>query len=375
MVDPARIHLDFNATGPVDPRVLARFLEVETAVAGNPSSLHAAGRRARLILEEARLEAADALGVGPDAIVFLSGGTEANHLAIRGLGDLGLPVACAESEHRSVLAAAQARSVVWWPTDGEGRVCVVRPSEPVGMLAIAHAQGEIGSLQPVALAAAMARDLSIPLHVDAAQTLGRVELREVVALADSVALATHKAGGLRGASVLVVRGARPRAWLTGGGQESGLRSGTVSVSLAAATARAIRLAVAETETRAAAMSLARDALVHHLDERVACRLLTPDRDVLPNTALVLFENLDGRALLPALDLAGVEASAGSACSSGAPQPPAVLRSLGLDDEQQRACIRFATSASTGVAHARLAAERIAAVVDRLRRARARTATS
>ncbi|MGE0142435.1 MAG: cysteine desulfurase family protein [Planctomycetota bacterium] len=375
MVDPARIHLDFNATGPVDPRVLARFLEVETTVAGNPSSLHSAGRRARLVLEDARLEAAQALGVEPDAIVFLSGGTEANHLAIRGLGELGLPVACADSEHRSVLAAASARGVVWWPTDSEGRARLVEPGVPLGMLALAHAQGEVGSLQPVALAAGMARDLSIPLHVDAAQTLGRVDLREVVSLADSVALATHKAGGLRGCSVLVVRRARPRAWLTGGGQESGLRSGTVSVSLAAATARAIRLAVAETDQRAAAMRAARDALVDHLRERVALRLLTPVCDVLPNTALILFEGLDGRALLPALDLAGIEASAGSACSSGSPQPPAVLRSLGLDDEQQRACIRLATSASTEVDHARVAAERIAAVVDRLRAARARTATS
>ncbi len=350
--------------------MLEVFLAVERSCPGNPSSAHAAGRRARLVLEEARAEAAAALGVASDAIVFLSGGTEANHLAIRGLGDPALPVLCSDVEHKSALAAAATRGTVRWRVDRDGRAEVVAPTQPVGLIVLAHAQGEVGSLQPVAVAGALARQLGVPLHVDAAQTLGRVSLAAALGVADTLALSVHKAGGLRGASVLVVSGRRPRALLSGGGQELGLRSGTVSPSLAAATARAIALAVTETEARAARMQAARDALAAALTDKVALDRITPDEHTLPNTLLVHIAGVDGRALLPALDLAGVLASQGSACTSGAPEPPAILIAMGHDEPFARRCVRFSTSAHTSIADAIDAAQRIAEIVTHLRARRA-----
>ena len=366
MMAQAQIDLDHDATTPVDPRVLDRFLGVEAACPGNPSSAHAAGRRARLVLEDARTEVATALGIDSDAVVFVSGGTEANHCAIRGLGDATLPLLTSIGEHKSVHAAAESRGLVLWKIDREARAVVERPLEGVGLVALGHAQGEVGALQPIRAAAELARELGVPFHVDAAQTLGRVPLLEPLRSADTVSISAHKAGGLRGASVLLVLGARPRPLLTGGGQEGGLRSGTVSPSLAAATARAIALAVAELGPRAAAMRAARDALAEELDERVPLERLTPHGEELPNTLLVRFPGIDGHALLPALDLAGVLASAGSACSSGAPEPPAVLLAMGYAVADARCCVRFSTAPATGIETARDAARRIAAVVDRLR---------
>ncbi|MCC6785397.1 MAG: aminotransferase class V-fold PLP-dependent enzyme [Planctomycetes bacterium] len=363
---PRVLDLDHDATTPVDPRVLARFLEVEREAPGNPGSVHALGRRARAALEEARAELADALRIPTDAVVFLASGTEANHLAVRGLGDPRLPLLASAVEHKSVLAAASERGLREWGLDRCGRA-VVRPVEGrVGMLALAQAQGELGSVQPVAAAAALARELGVPLHVDAAQSLGRIQHELVLRDADTVAISAHKLGGLRGGSALLVLRARPRPLLRGGGQEGGLRAGTASPSLAAATARAVALAVGELASRATAMAAARDAFLAELRALVDCAPLVPPAECLPNTTMLCFDGVDGRALVLALDLAGVLASQGAACSSGSPEPPAVLRAMGLGELESRRCVRFSTAASTTVDDAREAAQRVARVVLALR---------
>lgn len=360
------IDLDHDAGTPVDPRVLDRFLAVERACPGNPSSVHSAGRRARAALEEARAELADALGVAADAVVFLAGGTEANHLAVRGLGDPRLPLLASLVEHKSVLAAAAERGIVRFEVDRCGRAVVQAPGRPVGAIALAHAQGELGTLQPIADAVRLSRELGVPLHVDAAQTLGRVALRPVLDGADTLALSAHKAGGLRGSSALIVLGRRPRPLITGGGQEGGLRAGTVSPSLAAATARAVALALSEQAARAAAMAASRDAFVAELIGREPCEVLVPATECLPNTAMIRFPAVDGRALVLALDLAGVLASHGAACSSGAADPPEILHAIGLAAEEARRCARFSTSAATSIDDAREAARRVARTVAELR---------
>lgn len=360
-----RHHLDHNATTPADPRVLERFLEVERECPGNPSSLHQAGRRARACVEAARLQVAKALEVAAAEVVFVSGGTEANNLAVLGSGDASLPVLLAECEHPSVLEPARLRGCVPWRMDGAGAVQVVPPAQPVGLLCLVHGQNEVGTLQPVAAAGALARKLAVPLHVDAAQTLGRVPLRDVLAWATTLALSPHKAGGLRGSGVLIVRGgAEVRPLLRGGGQERGIRPGTVSPALAASSALAIELACREQDVRAKAMLVARAEFLGAL-QAVRHEVVTELGRSLPNTAMVWFQGVDGRALLPALDLAGVEASQGSACSSGAPTPPRVLTAMGFDVARARACVRFSFAASHTAEAARAAGEVCARVTAQL----------
>lgn len=334
---------DFNAGAPALPEVVARFVEVEGRCPGNPASAHGAGRRARAALEEARQRIAAALGVAAADVVFTSGGTEAANLAVRGLGDPGLPVALAPTEHAAVHEPAQARGVVAWAVDADGRALVAPPARPVGLVALVHAQSELGAIQPVAAAIALAAALRVPCFVDAAQTLGRVPLGELFAGGAFVALSPHKAGGLRGHGVLVGPDLahRLQPLLRGGAQELGVRPGTQSPALAAANALAIELAVREQEERAERMAAARAAFLAGLATAGAdSQMLTPASDSLPNTAMLRFPGVDGRNLVPALDLAGVQASHGSACSSGAPTPPRILTALGLSETDARACVRF-----------------------------------
>lgn len=360
-----RFRLDHNSGTAVDPRVLARFVELEARGLANPASGHSHGRAARAILEEARSQVAEALGVHDDEVLFVSGGTEANNLVIRGLGAPERPVLLAETEHPSVAEPARARGFELWDVDDAGRARVQPPRRTVGLVALVHAQSEIGALQPIEDAARLARSLGVPFHVDAAQTLGRHPLTPTAQLADTMAFATHKAGGVRGQSVLVVKRAvrdQLRPLLLGGGQELGLRSGTQSPALAAATALALALAVRETSERAAAMRAARDAFVARLGPD-AVRLLTRE-PALPNTALLLLDVRDGRTILPALDLLGVEASQGSACSSGASLPPRLLRAMGIPEESARKALRVSFTFSSTVAEAQHAAERVRAFLTR-----------
>ncbi len=362
-------HLDHNATTPADPRVLEHFVAVERECPANPGSLHAAGRKARAAVEDARARIAAVLGCAVDDVFFTSGGTESNNLAVRGLGDLSLPVLCAELEHPSVLAPAQHRGYRTWAVDPDGRAVVRAPEGPVGLLALVHGQNEVGTLQDVAAAASLAQELGVPLHVDAAQTLGRVDLGPAVAAATSLSLSPHKCGGLRGIGVLLARGggAGVRPLLLGGGQEHGMRPGTLSAALCQAAALCIELAVAEQLARAEAMAGARAAFLASLGATdVRHRVLTPSAS-LPNTLMVHFAGLDGRALLPALDLAGIEASQGSACSSGSPTPPRVLTAMGFDAETARCCVRFSFAARHEIEGAREAGTTTGRIVLKLQR--------
>jgi cysteine desulfurase len=361
----ARGFCDHNAGAPASAEVLARFVEIEREHPANPASAHTPGRRARAVLEDARERIAAALGVAAVDVVFPSGCTEAANLAVAGLGAPELPVALAPVEHPAVLEAAARRGVVEWRVDASGAAVVAPPEREVGLVCLVHAQSELGTLQPVAAAAALASELRVPLFVDAAQTLGRVPLRDVLARGAIVALSPHKAGGLRGHGVLagheLHRVLRPL--LRGGAQELGLRPGTQSPALAAANALAIERASHEQPQRAAAMHATRAAFLDALAAtRVAHRVLTPLANSVPNTAMVCFAHVDGRNLVPALDLAGVHASHGAACSSGAPTPPRVLRAIGLDDDDARACVRFSFGWSEQRDDARELGARVGALV-------------
>jgi cysteine desulfurase len=369
-VAPKPLHfLDHNAGTKVDPRVLECFLEVEARCPGNPSSLHEAGRRARNEIERAREQIAQILGFTAEDVLFTSGGTESNNLAVRGIGDPKLPVLLAPVEHASVWEPAQLRGTVAWSVSKEGRAILTKPATPVGLACLVHGQSEVGTLQDVGAAARLCSSMSVPLHVDAAQSLGRIPLAEVSAGATSMAFAPHKAGGLRGTGILCVRDAAERLQplLRGGGQERGLRPGTVSPAAAAAAALTVQLATAEQSIRAERMALARTQFTSILvDANSLCRVLTPTTS-LPNTLLVHVPEVDGRNLLPALDLAGIAISQGSACSSGSPLPPRVLIAMGLDEVQARSCVRISFGWSEPAAGVVEAAELFARVIARLQK--------
>jgi len=360
------IYLDHNACTPVDPRVLECFVEVESQCPGNPGSLHRSGRKARAILENARRDIAEALEVDTDHITFVSSGTEANNLVVRGLGRLELPVLLAPLEHPSVLGPAEQRGVVWWDVTSDGRAAVVKPDTEVGLLSLVHAQSELGTVQPVEAAAEIAAVCGVPLHVDLAQSLGRLPVRDVVDIADSLTLSGHKIGGIRGLAVCVCkRPAALRPLVVGGTQEAGRRAGTPSPALAAATALAVVLALEEQENRARAMS----SVIEELDralEQLSCLRLTSGLS-LPNTAMYFFESVDGRNLVPALDLAGVEVSLGSACSSGAADPPRILSGMGFSSEDDRRCVRFSADWRATPRDGARAGEIVCHVVRELRR--------
>lgn len=361
---------DANAGFPVLPEVLEEFAATERRVPGNPASVHAPGRAARAVLEAARSRIAAALGIDPDGIVFTSGGTESANMAVHGLGDPAKPVLLADVEHPSVREAAARRGIVAWSVDSEGAARVAPPDQPVGLCCLVHAQSELGTLQPVAAAADLANQLRVPLFVDASQSLGRVPLDTVSQRATAIALSPHKCGGLRGLGVLAGRHLieQLRPLLHGGAQEHGLRPGTASPALAAANALAIERAVRSQGERARAMAAVRDTFLGALRAGGAVhQVLTPLERSLPNTAMVLFAELDGRNLLPALDLAGIHASHGSACSSGAPTPPRILTAIGIDAVAARAAVRFSFVGDGDLERWRQAGSVASAVVRRLQK--------
>ncbi|GDY01774.1 cysteine desulfurase [Planctomycetota bacterium] len=368
-VNAPNFFLDHNAGSIVDPRVLERFLEVEHRCPGNPSSLHAGGRRARNEVETARQQIATALFVALEDVLFTSGGTESNNLAVRGLGALHLPVLLGEVEHASVREPAEQRGIVTWQLDSNARIAISEPVTPVGLACLVHGQSEVGTIQDVAAAAQLCAKLGIPLHVDAAQSLGRISVRAACAAATSIAFSPHKAGGLRGTGLLVVRHATERLLplLRGGGQERGLRSGTVSPAHAAATALAIELAILEQPMRAEKMAGARSAFEQTLRSLNPLWVALTPPTSLPNTFLLQVLNVDGRSLLPALDLAGIAISQGSACSSGSPLPPRVLLAMGLSADQARCCIRVSFGPNDDSNFGARAAELFSQVIARVQK--------
>lgn len=370
--EPGRVHLDFNATSPMRAEVRALHAEVLDTLRGNPSSLHAAGRSARGRIDLAREQAAAALGVGEDELVFTSGGTESNNLAV--LGSLRAAprapgprsLVTSPVEHASVLgpAARLEREGHPWhrlEVDARGLVepaAVLEAVErgPCGLVSILAAGNEVGQAMPLAAVGAALETLPPErrprLHTDAVQALGRLPLALDAWGVDLASLSAHKVGGPVGVGVLVRRRGAPLEPLAyGGEQEGGLRPGTEDVAGIAAAALAIELAVQErAEFAARAEAMARALLAGLRAAHPDCRLLGPpleERDArLPGTLNVLLPGVDGKVLVTRLDLDGLEASAGSACASGSLEPSHVLLAMGLSRDQARAGLRLSVGRTT-----------------------------
>ncbi|AUG79777.1 cysteine desulfurase [Kitasatospora sp. MMS16-BH015] len=356
-------YLDHAATTPMLPEAIAA-MSAHLGVVGNASSLHAAGRRARRVVEEARESLAVSLGARPSEIVLTGGGTESDNLAVKGLywarrdaDPVRRRVLCSPVEHHAVLDAVhwlaehEGAEVEYLPVDGFGRVhpealraAVERDPASVALITVMWANNEVGTLQPITELSAIAREFGIPMHADAVQALGQVEVSFAESGLDALTVTGHKIGGPYGVgALLLARSAAPVPLLHGGGQERDVRSGTLDVPAAAGFAAAAELAVARRATHAAELTTLRDQLVAEVLAVVPDAQLNGDPAAagrLPANAHFSFPGCEGDALLMLLDAQGIECSTGSACSAGVPQPSHVLLAMGADPLLARASLRF-----------------------------------
>ncbi|RIL07119.1 MAG: cysteine desulfurase NifS [Proteobacteria bacterium] len=350
-----RIYLDHNATTPVRDEVAAAVARALRDVPGNPSSAHAEGAAARAELERARERVASLVGASAAEIVFTSGATEANNLALHGVVRAAASatphVVTSAAEHPSVeepLAALEATGVrvTRVAVGADGRVdpdAVARAIGPdTALVSILWANNETGVIQPMREIAAVAAARGVPLHVDATQALGKVAVRLEEVPAQLLSASAHKLNGPKGIGCLVVRGGTALApWLRGGAQERGRRGGTPNVAGAVGFGVACALADRELAARAARMAALRDRLWTGIEAKVPrVRRNGAAQHLLPNTACIEFVGAAGDVLLEALDLEGVAVSAGAACASGSVHPSRTLLAMGRTPEQARASLRF-----------------------------------
>lgn len=352
------IYLDYNATAPLRPEVRDWLKEaLETGLFGNPSSIHWAGRRARKYLEDARGRVARLTGRKPSEIVFTSGGTEADNLALRGRllapGPTPPRLLISAAEHPAVLEparrlAAEGVEVELLPVDAHGRLdleaferALVRPARLVSVMAV---NNETGVVSPLAEVVRLAHARGAEVHVDAVQAAGKLPLPLE---AELLSLSGHKLGAPPGVGVLITReAAAPRAELLGGPQERGRRAGTESFVLATAMAIALERAEASRAAEHDRLLALRGRLEAGLRSLPGVRIAGEDAPRAPGTTTALFHGVEGDALLQALDLAGVAASSGSACSSGSVEPSHVLLAMGLSPEEAKSAVRFSTGFGT-----------------------------
>jgi cysteine desulfurase len=384
------IDLDQNATTPLDPEVL-EAMRPHWLRGGNPESRHALGRSARRALDQAQGSIARILGASPDEVVFTSGGTEANNLAIFGLigqeSGLGTPdsspsrIISSPIEHPAVSSPVQRLEAAGFvvdhaEVDGEGRVDaqtmagLIQPGTRLATLMLAN--NETGAIQPVAELVRLAESPGVPVHTDAVQAVGRIAVDFHALGVATLAASAHKFHGPNGIGLLLVRKGvtlAPRSF--GGGQQKGRRPGTPAVALAVGMARALERWEADAEARRTRWSRSIDRLESGLKaalgaDRVVRNGPSEPLDRLPQTLNVGFPGLDGDALLIQLDLAGVAASLGSACASGASEPSPTLLAMRVPDDRLRSSVRFSLGAMTTEAEVDDALARVVAVVERIR---------
>lgn len=374
------VYLDYAATTPLRAEVREAMLSALGERWGNPSSVHRWGRDARAALEDARARFAAVIGASPAEVVFTRGGTEADNLAVlgRARADGSRAVAVSAIEHKAVLASAKALAAEGGtariiPVDGDGRVDLdalaemVRSDRPA-VVSVMWANNEVGVLQPVEQIAAVCAEAGAAFHTDAVQALGKLPVRMDRVPVDLAAFSAHKLGGPRGTGALFVRrGTQLHPLLHGGGQERGLRSGTEDVAAAAGFALAAELAEAERETVMARIGALRDRLEAGLRARVpGLRVNAAAAPRLPTISNVSAPGADAEMLLMALDLEGLAASSGSACSSGAVEPSHVLTAMGLPADVAGPSVRFSLGRETTDADIDRALEIFPAVIERLR---------
>ncbi|MET9969806.1 cysteine desulfurase family protein [Streptomyces sp. NPDC006356] len=386
-------YLDHAATTPMLPEA-AEALTAQLSVTGNASSLHASGRRARRTVEEARETLAEALGARPSEVVFTSGGTEADNLAVKGLywsrrdadpARSRTRVLASPVEHHAVLDAVhwlgehEGANVEYLPVDSHGRVhpdalreAIARNPDDVALATVMWANNEIGTVMPVRELADVAREFDVPLHADAVQAFGQVPVDFAASGLAAMTVSGHKIGGPYGIGALLLgRDQTPVPVLHGGGQERHVRSGTLDVPAVTSFAVAGRLAAEQREWFTSEIGALRDALVEAVRKAVPDAILGGDPAPggrLPANAHFTFPGCEGDSLLLLLDAQGIECSTGSACTAGVAQPSHVLLATGTDPDLARGTLRFSLGHTSTEADVEAVAKAIGPAVERARAA-------
>jgi len=387
------IYLDHAATTPMVPEAIAAMTE-ELARLGNPSSLHNAGRRARRVVEEAREQIAEVFGARASEVIFTSGGTEADNLAVKGLF---WARRTADARRRRILTTAIEHHAVLdsvrWLSDTEGAsadwlgvdaVGATRPevlraaleSDPdsAAVVSVMWANNEVGTVQPVAALAEVAHEFGVPFHTDAVQAAAQLPVDFAASGADALTITGHKLGGPVGAGALILgRGLSPVPVLHGGGQERDIRSGTLDAPAIRAFAVAAVISARGRAEEARRLAALRDDLVRQVLAAVPDAVLNgppsgPGR--LPGNAHFSFPGCEGDALLLLLDARGIACSTGSACTAGVAEPSHVLLAIGADDARARGSLRFSLGHSTTQSDVDALGAVIGETVTRARRAAA-----
>jgi len=389
------VYLDHAATTPMLPAVL-RTLADELAAGGNASSLHTSGRRARRVVEESRERLAAAVGAAPNEVVFTAGGTEADNLAVKGLywqrrATAGRPhrILLSAVEHHAVvdpavwLAEHEGAELVWLPVDRQGRLDadaltreLDRDPGSVALVSVMWANNEVGTIQPLEQVVAAAARHGVPVHTDAVQVVGHLPMDFAASGVDALTLSGHKIGGPVGAGALLVRrGLDLVPVLHGGGQERGIRSGTIDTPAVAALSVAAAACVADLDHERERVTLLRNDLMAGVRAAVPDAVLrgpeptgSPDPSRLPGNAHFTFPGCEGDSLLYLLDARGIECSTGSACQAGVPQPSHVLTAMGLSDQDSHGALRFSLGRTSTEVDVKALVEEIGPVVERARSA-------
>jgi cysteine desulfurase len=381
-----RIYLDNAATTPLDPRVLEVMQSCLSLTWGNPSSMYWEAREARRLLDGARRTIATLLEARPSEIVFTSGGTESDNLAILGIAEarrgLGNHVITSATEHHAVLHAAQALErrgfrVTYLPVDGEGFVdrgaLEAAVSPDTVLVSIMLANNETGTIQPVHEISNLTKALNSKtlVHTDAVQAAGMLPLNPCALGVDALSLSAHKFYGPKGSGILYLRAGTPlAAQLVGGAQERERRAGTENVAAAVGLAMALRLAMEELSTRTAHVRGLCNLLLEELPRQIPSTTLTgPDDHALrlANNVSCCFSGVESETLLLQLDRAGFAASSGSACTTGSLEPSHVLTAMGLAPELARGSLRLTVGQENTMADIRSLLAALPACVERTRR--------
>ncbi len=359
-----RFYLDWNATAPLLPEVKDAMIEALESAPGNASSIHQEGQMARAIVERARRALAQACDTTAGSIVFTSGATEANNQVLRTHARFAKKpfIVCSAVEHPSVLEVVEelgkqkgVRTAII-PVDRQGRLDLealrALLEQGVTLVSVMYANNEIGNVYPVREVAEMAHEYGALCHVDATQALGRLPLSFREAGADIMTLSAHKMGGPKGVGALITReGLVVEAMLAGGHQERGRRPGTENVPVVAGLEAAARAVLAHREEWTARMERRREYFLQRLAERLGeegFELRGDQKNRLPNTVNVAFDGVSGEDALLSLDLAGVSASSGSACTAGSIEPSHVVLAMGYDSANAKRSVRFSFGPAAGV---------------------------
>lgn len=359
------IYMDHSASTPVRPEALEAMAPYFAEYYGNPSSIHGVGRRAGAALAEARRTVAHLIGAKPSEIVFTGCGSESDNAAVRGIAMarreksganriVTLPI-----EHKAVLNSAEdlrdhyGFDLTLVPVNGEGRVAVSDLADALGdgsdvaVVSVMYANNEVGTIQPIAEIGALCQDLGVPFHTDAVQAAGKLPLRVDALHVDALSTSAHKFYGPKGVGFLYLRSGTPfLPYLVGGGHEYGHRAGTENVPLIVAMAKALELDEQERESESARLRTLRDQLIGGILESVeGARLTGPRQGRLDNHASFVIEGVEAEGILIGLDMAGVAASSGSACTSGAHKPSHVLEAMGVSPSDAVGALRLSLGRS------------------------------